>query len=368
MMFSTSVESLKNITTLMTRVSGKDNTTDLGDKILLTVDSAISLRAINLESGVECGISGTIEREGEVLLTGSVFAGVVAGLVSTNVSITLKENNVVISSDTSVSSIRSLSYDGFPAIPAIKQTPISLEVQSLMSGFRMVVHASSQSVVHPEYTGVCVIIEKKTLYLVATDGHRLAEARFSTDYENDFSVIIPLTGVSVFNRFLEMVSKQNTIINFVVDESGVHLYNQTSHIYSRVINSQFPAYREIIPQTTDTQVIVLKSDLFSFFRKAHLFSSNKHNTVDFAIEKNTLSLTASNEDVGETKDSIPAEVNGNPLQCMFNYRYINDVLSHIDDDRILLEFSQESSKPLIISGADTKIFKSLIMPSFTQGQ
>lgn len=366
MKFSINTNDIKKLLPLLTRISGKDKTTDIGDKILITANTSISFQALNLESGLNSIIPGKIEQPGEVLLTGSVLEGVILGMISKNISFSLKDTNVLISNDTSESLVKKLSYDGFPQIPNMSTKKISVNVQSLLSGFRMTMHAASQSIIHPEYTGLCVLNEKNTLYIVATDGHRLAETRFNSVYKQSFSTIIPLTNISIISKFLDIISNTHIEVDLIIDDSGIHIVTETDHLYSRVINSQFPTYKEIIPKTSDVQVVMLKSDLLSFFKKARIFVSSKYNTITMTTKENNLYLEASNDDVGETKDIVPAEIKGEMSSCTFNYKYINDAISVIEDEKVIFEFNKDYSKPLIISGYNTKIFKSLIMPSFIQ--
>ena len=118
-----------------------------------------------------------------------------------------------------------------------------------------------------------------------------------------------------------------------------------------------------MPENFDATITVLKGDITNFLKKARLFA-DKLNKIAMQIqdEKN-LSLTLSNETVGTTKNTIPAVIQGN-IETVppFNYKFIQDALSVILDDRITLSIVNDKTKPMMIRGAEETACTAIVSP------
>ncbi|MCA9353703.1 hypothetical protein KC842_02420, partial [Candidatus Nomurabacteria bacterium] len=68
-----------------------------------------------------------------------------------------------------------------------------------------------------------------------------------------------------------------------------------------------------------------------------------------------------NPDVGDSVIEIDAVIKGDKLEASYNYKYILDSLSFIEDDSIIISFMDEN-KPMVIKGNSDKSFLYLVMP------
>ena len=215
---------------------------------------------------------------------------------------------------------------------------------------------------------VCIYTQTKTLFiLLLLTGYALLSVVLLLIVIVQFSAFVPIGNIPIIDRFLNTVSKQEEYVSLSCNESGFHIYTKNSHLYSRVIDTDFPDYKKIIPDSFTSDISILKNDLLSFFKKARFFVANDNKTVDVSVKDSSMILRAFNSDIGETIDTIPVDINGSEFKNTFNYEFIYHALSSINDERVLFRFAGVD-KPLVISGYDSKNFTALIMPSVVQSE
>lgn len=138
----------------------------------------------------------------------------------------------------------------------------------------------------------------------------------------------------------------------------------TSFIYltSRVVDGNFPDYKQILPKEFTAETTVLKNDLIQALKISNVFVDT-FNQVRFLIDKKQKQFTISskNSDIGEHTTSIGAVIEGEPVSMGFNYRYITDCFQSLSGDSVILRFSGVH-KPLIIQSVDDASFTYLVMP------
>ena len=131
---------------------------------------------------------------------------------------------------------------------------------------------------------------------------------------------------------------------------------------SRIVDAQFPNYKEIIPKKFTSEATILKSDFSEMLRKARVFSGNDmHVGLHLYPKKKIFTATARSADVGEMSDDIDAAISGEDLDINFHIGYLSDCLATIQSDSIVLSFAG-LGRPLVIRGVSDGSFTYLVMP------
>jgi DNA polymerase-3 subunit beta len=69
-----------------------------------------------------------------------------------------------------------------------------------------------------------------------------------------------------------------------------------------------------------------------------LFSTSSSKQVKFSINSSGLEISAEDIDRGSNaKEMVSCEYSGEPMDIGFNTSYVNDILSHINQDEILFK-------------------------------
>lgn len=329
---------------------------------LKATKNSLVIRATNLDCGIEIKIPAKVEQEGEIALHGGVISSLLSGLPKEkNITLESKDGNVLISTSSNTTLIKTFPTDDFPSIPRLEtERTIEINPKLLVKGFKSVVYSASLSTVKPELSSVYVFKEDGDLVFVSTDSFRLAEKRVKIKDSIDFpSVIVPAKNVADIIRTLDGVVED---IKVLFDKNQIAFETKDIYLMSRVIDATFPDYRQIIPKAFVTEVIVLKQDLIDSLKTSHVFS-DKFNQVNIKAlpSKKNFVISTKNSDVGEYTNTIDSSVTGQDVDINFNHKYIADCFQSIDTDSLVLSISG-ANKPLVLKGVSDKSFTYLVMP------
>jgi len=132
--------------------------------------------------------------------------------------------------------------------------------------------------------------------------------------------------------------------------------------FMRLVDGEFPDYRQVIPKSTRVQVQVQRDDLLSALRRTSLLASERSRGVKLSVERGKLEISASNPDQGEASEELEAKYEGDALSIGFNARYLMDVLgAHAQGDVIELGLTDEVG-PGILKGSQDDSYTYVVMP------
>jgi len=345
------------------RITGKNITLPILSCILLEAkDSTLTIKATNLDLGIEVSIPVKVITPGSIAVSGSVLFNFISNITNDkNVSLEVVNNNLKVSTKHSESIIKAFPVDDFPNIPKIKtEKPFTFNAPNLIKGFKSVMYSSSVSTIRPVLSSILVASEEDSVVFVATDSFRLGEKRVNTKKHKEFGqILIPFKNINEIIKTLEDVKDD---VEVILNDNQISFTYENIYITSRVIDGVFPDYKQIIPKDTKTEVTVLKQDFISSMRISNIFS-DKFSQVTFYInpKDKVFRVTTKNVDIGESVNNIESVLKGEELSISFNYKYIIDCFQSIDSDSITLSFS-DTNKPMVIKGVGDKTFLYLVMP------
>ena len=131
----------------------------------------------------------------------------------------------------------------------------------------------------------------------------------------------------------------------------------------RLIEGLFPDYRQVIPKASDRSVKLGRDRFQETLRRISLLSTDKAHAVKLELSKGTLRVTSQNPDLGEAKEEVPVDYEGEPLKIGFNARYILDVLSVVQSKDVSFELADDLS-PGVLRGTEEadQGFTAVVMP------
>lgn len=319
------------------------------------------IRATNLDVGVEITVPAKVEKEGIVVVPSKVLYGVVSSLKGDTVSFEEEKGNVIVKTEKSKTLVKTLPSEEFPNLPRIEgKDSFTLKTESLAAGFRAVAYAASTSTVKPELASVLVYGEQDAIVFVATDSFRLAEKKIVVKGGKEFDkILIPSKNIVDMVRVFEDVEGELTVS---FNENQISLEMDGVYLTSRLIDSTFPDYKQIIPKNSETTVVVLKSDLLDTLKKSHIFAG-KFNQVNFNVDvgNKKFSVSSSSAEVGENTDTVDATIEGDSVDINFNYRYILESMQSFTTDSISLNLTG-AGRPMVLKAIPEQGFLYLVMP------
>lgn len=345
------------------RITGKNITLPILSCILLEAkDSTLTIKATNLDLGIEVKLPVKVIKPGSIAVSGSVLYNFISNITNDkNVVLETIEGNLKVSTKHSESIIKAFPVDDFPNIPKVlNDKPFTFNVPGLVRGFKSVMYSSSTSTIRPVLSSILLSSEEDSVVFVATDSFRLAEKRIGVKKHKEFGeILIPFKNVGEIIRTLEDIKDD---VEVYLNENQISFSYNDIYLTSRVIDGSFPDYKQIIPKETKTEVTVLKQDFISALRISNIFS-DKFSQVTFIInpKQKLFRIITKNMEVGENTNNLDSVIKGDELNISFNYKYIIDCFQSIETDSISLSFS-DSNKPMVVRGVGDTSFLYLVMP------
>ncbi len=191
--------------------------------------------------------------------------------------------------------------------------------------------------------------DKVYLTAVATDSHRMSISKVRLDKKIDFEpIILPKKTIYQLCSLLDNYDGEVKISNI---KSKIKFELKNSILISKLIDGKFPNYIQVIPKNNKKRLdINLKLFLNSVDRVASV-SLDKKDGVKFNLTKDTLNLSVNNANSGDGKETLNVKFD-HDLEISFNSRYLIDVTSQLDGDKIELFFNDTGSPALIKDPSD----------------
>ncbi len=364
MKIESSLERLKGILPVIEKVTGKNLTLNILSSILIIANGkTLKLRATNLDLGIEVELPSKIEKEGIVAVRGSVLNELITNIQNEK-SVVLESNNdnLIITTNNNVATIKCYPYNDFPTIPLISgDMCFNVNPEKFLSGIKAVSYSASLSDIKPEISNIYVYPEGEDLIFVATDSFRLAEKKVKIKHLPDFSgILIPHKNINEIIRVLDLAGEEEVKICFNKNQIAFS-YNGV-YLTSRLVDGNFPDYKQIIPKEHTTEAIILKQDFINTLKINNIFLDKfSQITLSLNPKAKKFSIKSKSGEVGETEASVSAAMKGETVSVNLNYRYLFDVFQAIYSDSISV-FISGANKPMIIKGVSDTTFTYLVMP------
>jgi len=359
---------LNKALSIVSRVATSIKTTlPILNNVLIRADeNKISLTTTNLDIAVVSWVAGTVVSNGVITVPVRILNEFVSNLPkSEDVMLKVDGSKVYISAGKYKSVINGVEADEFPEVPEIeedKSVVFRVGVDDFKNAISDVVVASSNDMTRPVLTGVyCYTVDKK-LYLVTTDGYRLAEKMFIPNVESEVSVIIPTNSLQEVVRSL---GNEDDELEILIDELQIKFRFRDTEVTSKLIDGSFPDYRQLIPKKTDINVVVNKDELMRVVKLAALFAKEAGGSIvcetkNDGGENGVFVVSSVANEYGENDSEIRVN-NVKDGKVTLNSKFLIDVINVVDAEEIDFGFSTKAS-PVVIKGVKNKDYLHIIMP------
>ncbi|MEL6342275.1 MAG: DNA polymerase III subunit beta [Myxococcota bacterium] len=198
------------------------------------------------------------------------------------------------------------------------------------------------------------------LRLVTTDGSRLSysETTFDGDFGMGRRMLLPRKALSEIRKLVDDDSK-GWDVAFGEREATFTTSDLTLTV--RLVDGEFPDYRRVLPAQSRRKVTVSRERFTNALKRVSIVASDRNHSVRFSFEQTSLVLTAENVDLGETREEIPVEMDGEPMATGFNVKYFQDILGATRSEQIQLQLG-DPLEPCIVRMPDRDDSLFVVMP------
>ena len=324
-------------------------------------DGTVVFQTTDLEVSIKTRSAAAVDRPGQKVLPGRLLTDIIRSLPEAAATIDVDGETASITCGQASFTLRTLKADDFPRFPEVQiEQKIELGVKSMSDAVSHVSKAVSRDETRPILTGVLMNVEGPTLRMVATDSYRLAvkEVMSERTGSEEIDVVVPGRAVEEATKMAagEKEIKIGVSENQVVFEAG-----ETTFV-SRRIEGSFPNYRQLIPKDPETKVTVPREELKQATKRVSLMA--QHNTplrLSVSAEEQTLTLSATTQDIGDASEKLMATVEGPDVEIAFNHGFLSDGISSIEGENVSIDIVSPL-KPGVLTSEEDEGFLYLLMP------
>ncbi|MBM3256872.1 MAG: DNA polymerase III subunit beta [Candidatus Liptonbacteria bacterium] len=340
----------------VSRAAGGDTLPILKSILIEANNNKLTLVGTNLEIAIQYGVSGKVIENGKITVPARAFGEVLSVLRSERVNLEQKGQSIALTSDNYRASFQSLSAEDFPIIPKIKNTEkyIECKAEVLKDALGGVLIATEFSDLRPELNSVSFRFTPQLITLAATDSFRLAEqqipsTRFSSNIGEEFQILIPLKTSQELLRLI----KEGENVKIYVDDNQILFTTPNAECISRLVEGRFPEYSAIIPASFESELTVGKEDLIEALKLASVFHDRASEVrLVFSKDQKAVEISSSSQGVGENVYMLPAKIQGENGEVLFNGRYVHDMLRVARGGELFIGLNDEHTPALFRSVGD----------------
>lgn len=358
-------ENLKRGLNIVSHVASKNTSLPILNNVLIKVErGVVNLITTNLEMGIRCLVRAKIYKDGSYTVNSKLLSDFISLLSNEKVDMELKEDALEVWTANQETKMKGDNAEDFPLIPQVeKKTPHICRIEDLLKAFTQVLFSVSVSETRPEISGVYFNFSGKNLTIAATDSYRLAEKKIklSEEVKEEKEVIIPAKTIQELFRILSSLSGSGSGEEESADLEKIEIYfeeNQVLFVFngvelvSRVIEGQYPNYKQIIPTNYKTRAVVNIADFIKAAKTASLFSRSGIYDVNLELKESHLIVSSTNNQMGESKSKVGGKIEGENNKVVINYRYLLDGLQNIDSTDVIFEMT-DAANPCVLRPAES---------------
>jgi DNA polymerase III subunit beta len=343
-------------------VSSRVTLPALGGVHLDANGETLILRATDLELSLTREVAGTVEAPGTVLLPARLFGDVVRALPDGPVALAHRpdQRDVELSAGAARFHLRTLATEDFPRLPQPDGETVSLPAEPLALTIELVARAASRDEVRPILTGVLVVAEDATLTMVATDSYRLSVKHSQLDepVTSRLEANVPAKALRELARIAVQEGAERVEIALGRNQIVCRLGAVT--LASRLIEGQFPSWRQLIPEAFEHEVRLPRAELLEIARRIGQLAQ-RNAPLRLAFSEGELTVAASTPEVGDASEGLPAPYGGEAMEIAFNPQFLIEGIESVEGDEVVLRLSSPL-RPGLLQPAGADDFSYLVMP------
>src|SRR5438552_3220361 len=334
----------------------------LSNVLITATGSRVEFLATDLEVQITSRAELSGAAEGSVTVGARKLYDILRSLPEdAEVAIEAKESRMTVRAGKSRFNLQTLAAADFPRMVEAKDETktLTLPQKALKDALRLVQFAMAVQDIRYYLNGVLFSIDKDTLRVVATDGHRLSYASQSLGSDHgSVEAILPRKTVL---ELIKLLGDTEDTVSLAVGSNQARFSFGGIEIVSKIVEGKFPDYQKVIPTVHKNRVEIDRIALAQSLNRAAILSNEKIRGVRLVFTKDALSIICTNNEQEEAEEGLAIDYAGDPLDIGFNISYLLDVLNHVDTPTVSITMGDSNSSALVqMPGNDD--FKYVVLP------
>lgn len=335
----------------------------LSNVLIERVVGALSFLATDMEIQITC--RGPVDPAGGApsLTVGArkLVAILQALPESSEVTLQQQDKRLLVKAGMSKFVLQTLPAEDFPRLakPAGDVARLSLKQKEFSRLLGLVQYSMAKQDIRYYLNGLLMVIEEKTLKLIATDGHRLAFATMALEAKVPRQeVIVPFKTVAELGKLL---SDSDAEVRIELSETQASFSFGTVELVSKLISGKYPDYTRVIPVGHKNELSIGREVLRQALKRAEILTNKKFPCVRLVLKDGNLKIVSSNIEQEEAEEILKVDYKGVDLDVGFNVNYLLDVLNNVAGSEVECRFGDAASSALLSFPSEAD-FKYVVMP------
>jgi|GEM_PF-3045630 len=344
-------------------------------------DSTLKMAATNIKNTIQQKVKINVDFDDGFAIQARPFNDVVKMLPEKEVEIEkYNDDRIKVTSGKFNARMPIFPHSEFPALPEIKKSEGTkkgeekkqylLSSEQLERLIERTTFSMSDDETRPYINGALLEIEKDSIGMITTDGHRMTIYREKTEDGNKFSkskILVPSSGIMELRHFLGnardkvQVTYEQGLIHFSKKINSPVNQEVEITLSVRLTDSEFPPYESVIPRTNNKVCIANRQTLLDAVKRVSVLASERNRNITIQMDKNKAVLKAEYAEIGDTEEVLDVGFEAEPLTIGFNSTYIIQVLNAIPDDQVEIKFGGELDGA-IFKSIKNEDFLGIVMP------
>jgi DNA polymerase III subunit beta len=342
-------------------VSSRSSIQVLSGVLIDARSEGVVLSATDMEISIKAPLAARVEEPGSLVVPARIASEIARSLPVGDVVLEQKagETQVEIRAGESLFDLHSLPAVDFPQLPAPAGEGFTVAKAGFLETVDRVAPSASRDETRPVLTGVLIHFTKNQVRMVATDSYRLSvkETPVESSLSSSLQAIVPARTLMELSRIASSVPDDTVTI--VPTENQILFQIGGVFLISRLIDGQFPNYRQLIPETFDHEVAIDHDELLEAVRRVGLLAQ-KNAPLRLRFADNTLTVSAESQDVGKAHEAMPVQYDGDDLEIGFNPEFLEAGVAAIKEETVYLRFISPLRPGLLKGASDDFLY--LVMP------
>lgn len=374
--FCSQEELLRSLQIATKALSMKSTLPILSGLLLETRDDQLYCLATDLELGIEVRIpEATIIAPGKVVIQGKTFFEIIRHLSSGRIELFLddRENLFNIKTSTSFFSLHTLPVDEFPTLPEGFKKFNNIETENekieedqefalfyinaaiFREAVRQSLYATLPEDPRPFLSSILGEFTEDQLRMVATDINRLVIKEIEVKGKNKRNILIPVKSLREIATIFG--NDPDEEIKVIIDQRQLFAVGKGIIISSRLIDSQFPRYEQVIPKEFNGKLRINRQVLLAALNRSSLLDK----AVKLSLSEAGLIISSNEPELGMAYEEVICDYQGEKMEIGFNAQYLMDFLKNVNNEEILFSLSS-GMKASLMSAVNGEDYRYIIMP------
>jgi len=156
-------------------------------------------------------------------------------------------------------------------------------------------------------------------------------------------------------------AKPGVVLGVSADPRHITFTCGKAQISTRLLDGEYPDYRQLMPAHYPNSLHVGKETLLSALRRVRLLVRDNTTSVRLSMRPGGVDLTVVSQEVGDASETVDGDFSGEDLVIAFNPTYLIEGVDAVMDDEVLIEVA-DPSQPATVRAAERSDFRYLLMP------